>query len=426
MVKKVEAAVANLGYPFHTAKSFDQAYQLLISEKPRMIISEVVISGRSLVDFFNSLAGIPFLFDVPTICVIAEKELIGLVNAQQFKADDYLIKPFRLREARARIKALLMLGKKLPPTSPLGGELEDIGLIPLLKLVERNGLSGRLEVNSETERGEFLFLQGDVIKVMLGELRGREALERILSLKEGNFTLEIDEGIPPSYPQEWATEKVSSSAEEPSSGPLIPLGELSQVEYEGELFQVQTEFIPGEAPTLITLVLRGGEVVRKIKRQWEADSIDIGKEKELVRQQHSHIVSQLQQGGASAIEISKLELKRSGDYRLLLKTVELVYSRVRQKLGSFVSTTYLLHLKELLTDKYPYLDELAIAGERIVLDGLAARRPELIEVEGVSRWLDGFVKKCTSVAPGIVIPTLEELTSTLWEQLQKIGFYPPA
>ncbi|MFB0519089.1 MAG: hypothetical protein ACETWC_07380, partial [Acidobacteriota bacterium] len=121
---------------------------------------------------------------------------------------------------------------------------------------------------------------------------------------------------------------------------------------------------------------------------------------------------------------SKLELKRSSDYRLLLKAVELVYAYVRQKLGSFLSTTYLLYLKELLTDKYPYLDEFRIAGNRVVLNGLAARRPELIEVEGVSRWLDGFVKKCASIAPGIVIPPLEELTSPLREQLQRMGFYP--
>ena len=424
MVKKVEAAVANLGYPFRTAKSFDQAYQFLTYQKPLMIISENVIAGRSWVDFFKSLAGIPAVFDVPTICVLTEKELIGLISAQEFKADDYLIKPFRLREARARIQALLMLGKRLPLTSPLGGELEDIGLIPLLKLIERNGLSGRLQVSSEAEKAEVLFLQGDVIKVMLGELKGRDALERILSLRGGNFNLEIDEGIPPSYPQEGAAMKISPPIEEPSPEPLIPLGDLSQVEYEGEVFQVQTEFIPDETPTLTTLILRGGEVVRKIKHQWEPGTIDIRDEKELMRQQHSQVVSHLQQGGISALETSKLELKRSSDYRLLLKAVEFVYAHVRQKLGSFLSTTYLLYLKELLTDKYPYLDEFRIAGNRVILNGLAARRPELIEVEGVSRWLDAFVKKCASIAPGIVIPPLEELTSPLREQLQRIGFYP--
>ncbi|MFB0518007.1 MAG: response regulator [Acidobacteriota bacterium] len=120
VVKKVEAAVANLGYPLRTAKSFQQAYQFLANQKPLMIISENVIAGRSWVDFFKSLTGIPALFDVPTICLLTEKELIGLVNAKEFKADDYLIKPFRLRKARARIQALLMLGKRLPLTPPLG------------------------------------------------------------------------------------------------------------------------------------------------------------------------------------------------------------------------------------------------------------------------------------------------------------------
>ncbi|TKJ31681.1 hypothetical protein CEE39_07055 [bacterium (candidate division B38) B3_B38] len=425
VVKKVEAAVANLGYPCHTAKSFDQAYQFLTHQKPLMIITEAIISGRSWIDFFNSMAGIPPLFAVPTICMLTEKELIGLIKAQEFRADDYLIKPFRLREARARIQALLMLGKRLPPTSPLGGELEDMGLIALLKLVERNGLSGRLQVSSEKEKGEFLFLQGDVVSVMLGGLKGREALEQILPWKEGNFILEIEEMIPPSYRGMKAIKQTPSAKEELSSEPLIPLGDLSQVEYEGEVFQVQTEFIPGETPTLTTLILRGGEVVRKIKRQWEPGTIDIGEEKELVRQQHNQIVDNLQQGGTSALETSILELERSGDYRLLLKAVELVYSHMRQRLGSFVSTTYLLYLKELLTDEYPYLAEFGFAGNRVILSGLAARRPELVEAEGVSRWLDGFINKCASIARGVDIPPLEELTSPLRQQLQRIDFYSP-
>ena len=421
VVKKVEAAVAGLGYSFHTAKSFEQAYQFLTYQKPRLIISDLIISGSNWIDFSNSLAGISPLFPIPTICMLTEKELDSLIDAQGFRADEYLIKPFRLREVRARIRTLLSLKKRLAPLSPLRGELSDIGLIPLLKLAERNGICGRLRVNSGKGEGEFLLHQGKVVRVMLGGLKGRDALEGILSWKGGAFTLEIERLIPPSYRGMRATEQSSSTKGKPSPAPLIPLGDLSQVEYEGEVFQVQTEFIPEETPTLTTLILRGGEVVKKIKRQWKPGTIDFEEEKELVRQQHSQVVRRLQQGGVSALEPSMLEPKNN--YRILLKAVELIYSYMRQRLGSFISTTYLLYLKELLTDKHPYLAELGFTDNRVILRGLAASRPELIEVEGVSLWLQMFVKKCTSLAQGLNIPPLEELTSSLRPQLQSIGFY---
>jgi len=423
VVKKVESAVASLGCPFHTAKNFDEALQFLTHQKPRLIISEVVISGKSWIDFSRSLSGTPPLSAVPTICMLTEKELEELIDNQGLYADDYIIKPFRPREARARIQALLKVGKRLPASSLLAGELQDIGLIPLLKLLESNGLSGRLQVSSEKEEGELLLLQGEVVRVILGELKGRDALERILSWKVGAFTLEIDEGIPSSHRAAGAKKQTRSPEAEPSPAPAVPFGDLSQVEYEWEVFQVQTEFIPGETPTLTTLILKRGEVVKKIKRQWEPGIIDIAEEKEMVRQQHSQVVSRLQQGGISALETLMRELELRGDYRLLLRAVELVYSYMRRRLGSFISTTYLLYLKKLLTDKYPYLDEFGFAGNRVVLSGLAASRPELIEVEGVSRWLSWFVKKCASIAQGMVIPTLEELTTPLRPQLQKIGFY---
>jgi len=421
VVKKVEAAVASLGYPFHTAKSFEQAHQFLTHQKPRVIISDLAISNSSWTDFSNSLAGIPLLSAIPTICMLTEKELDSLIDAQGFRTDDYLIKPFRLREVRARIQTLLSLRKRLAPPSPLRGELSDIGLIPLLKLAERNGLSGRLRVSSGKREGELLFHEGEVARVMLGGLKGRDALEGILSWKGGAFTLEIEGVILPFYQGMRAADQSYSTKGEPSPAPLIPLGDLSQVEYEGEVFQVQTEFIPEETPTLTTLILRGGEVVKKIKRQWELGTIDFEEEKKLVRQQHSQVVSRLQQGGVSALEPSMLEPRNN--YRLLLKAVELIYSYMRQRLGSFISTTYLLYLKELLTAKYPYLAELGFTGNKVVLSGLAASRPELIEVEGVSLWLLMFVKKCTSLAQGLNIPPLEELTSSLRPQLQSIGFY---
>ena len=95
------------GYEVLTAKNGSEGLQLAKSEKPDVIISDVMMpspNGFELRDILNQddeMAGIPFIF--LTAKIEQEDKIRGIVGG----ADDYITKPFDRKELVARVEAIL-------------------------------------------------------------------------------------------------------------------------------------------------------------------------------------------------------------------------------------------------------------------------------------------------------------------------------
>ena len=108
------------GYEVRHVARGDQAPGALRDFRPDLVLLDILLPGRSGLDV---LADLRRQGDrVPVLMLTARGEVVDRVVGLELGADDYLAKPFALRELLARVRALLRRSAA-PATDPLA-ELE--------------------------------------------------------------------------------------------------------------------------------------------------------------------------------------------------------------------------------------------------------------------------------------------------------------
>lgn len=89
---------------FHTGNG-DEAFSLVLSEKPDMIILDLMLPGKNGFEICRDLRMKNIA--TPIIMLTAKSEEVDKILGLEIGADDYVTKPFSIRELLARIKAHL-------------------------------------------------------------------------------------------------------------------------------------------------------------------------------------------------------------------------------------------------------------------------------------------------------------------------------
>src|SRR2546423_13498895 len=103
----VEAVAYNLrkeGYEALTASDADQALQVARKEQPDLIILDVMLPSASGFDVCRTLRAEG---SIPIIMLTARAEETDRVVGLELGADDYVTKPFSMRELMVRVKTIL-------------------------------------------------------------------------------------------------------------------------------------------------------------------------------------------------------------------------------------------------------------------------------------------------------------------------------
>jgi two-component system alkaline phosphatase synthesis response regulator PhoP len=110
LLRGLEISLSKEGYRILKATRGETGVKLAIKENPDLIILDVMLPGMSGLDVCRELRqkGI----DVPIIMLTAKSEEIDRVVGLEIGADDYVTKPFSLRELLARIRVRL---RRQPP-----------------------------------------------------------------------------------------------------------------------------------------------------------------------------------------------------------------------------------------------------------------------------------------------------------------------
>ena len=101
----VDILTANLernGYEVIAAYDGHQALQLALNENPDLILLDCMLPGM---DGFDVCRKVRLHSSVPIIMLTAKSEVIDKVLGLELGADDYITKPFSVREVMARVKA---------------------------------------------------------------------------------------------------------------------------------------------------------------------------------------------------------------------------------------------------------------------------------------------------------------------------------
>ncbi|MCL5116578.1 MAG: response regulator transcription factor [Firmicutes bacterium] len=100
------------GFRVLTSQNGENALVRIQEDRPDLIVLDFMLPGVSGLDVLRHIrqAG-----DIPVIMLTARKEEIDRVLGLELGADDYVTKPFSMRELIARIKALLRRREALVP-----------------------------------------------------------------------------------------------------------------------------------------------------------------------------------------------------------------------------------------------------------------------------------------------------------------------
>ena len=100
------------GFRVVTASSGAEGLPMVARELPDLIILDVMMPEMSGFDVCRSLKRNPFSKDIPIILLTAKKSEIDRIVGLELEADDYIPKPFDLRELKLRVEAALRRRRK--------------------------------------------------------------------------------------------------------------------------------------------------------------------------------------------------------------------------------------------------------------------------------------------------------------------------
>ena len=95
------------GYKVITANNGNDAVKLAVEEKPNLILLDLMIPGKDGYDVCKDIRSNSEIRNTPIIMLTAKSEELDKILGLELGADDYITKPFSVRELLARVKAVL-------------------------------------------------------------------------------------------------------------------------------------------------------------------------------------------------------------------------------------------------------------------------------------------------------------------------------
>jgi two-component system phosphate regulon response regulator PhoB len=95
------------GYQVRSTASASEALKLAHAQRPDLVLMDIMLPDGSGTDVCRALKSDPATRSVPVMMVTAKGEEIDRVVGFELGADDYLVKPFSVRELVLRVRAVL-------------------------------------------------------------------------------------------------------------------------------------------------------------------------------------------------------------------------------------------------------------------------------------------------------------------------------
>src|SRR5205809_6632476 len=125
MVRGLEDHLRFEGYRTLAAGDGKRGLQLALTEAPVLSLLDIMMPGMSGWDVCRELRRKGL--DVPVIMLTARGEELDRVLGLELGADDYVTKPFSIREFRSRVRALLRRASLARDSGPREGEVIEAG-----------------------------------------------------------------------------------------------------------------------------------------------------------------------------------------------------------------------------------------------------------------------------------------------------------
>ena len=128
--KTVSYNIANEGLKPLSALNLTEAESYISSNNISLIILDLMLPDGSGLDFCKKLKSSNAYNDIPIIIVTAKDDEVDKVVGFELGADDYVTKPFSVRELMLRIKAILKRNSK-DMTQNISSKIETFGILSI-------------------------------------------------------------------------------------------------------------------------------------------------------------------------------------------------------------------------------------------------------------------------------------------------------
>jgi CheY-like chemotaxis protein len=180
-----------------TASDTADALLKAVDNPPELLVCDYRMPGMDGRQLVERLKSRPATASFSTV-LMANKADIAERLSPQDAADDYLEKPFFLKDATRRIKrmidriALEKMAKTAPSDGVVRGSLAQMNVIDLMQSLEMGRKSCQLSLSNAGDKCEVFFAEGQVKHATYGSLVGDPAVFKVLRWTGGNFQLDFE------------------------------------------------------------------------------------------------------------------------------------------------------------------------------------------------------------------------------------------
>ena len=107
IIELIKFNLENAGYETLTATNGIDALRIIREESPRLILLDIMLPGMDGYDICKEIRKDNIIANIPVIMITAKGEEVDKILGLELGADDYITKPFSIRELIARVKALI-------------------------------------------------------------------------------------------------------------------------------------------------------------------------------------------------------------------------------------------------------------------------------------------------------------------------------
>ncbi|MGQ9684571.1 MAG: response regulator transcription factor [Anaerolineae bacterium] len=118
VAETVSRTLQRAGYEVSVAHRGADALQMLRERRPDLMVLDIRMPGLNGIEVCRLVRGTPGLSRLPLLFLSAKAEVADRVEGLEAGADDYITKPFDLRELELRVKALLRRSRQLEAATP--------------------------------------------------------------------------------------------------------------------------------------------------------------------------------------------------------------------------------------------------------------------------------------------------------------------
>lgn len=166
-----------------------------IDEKPDLIIADYTLEAMDGKQLLQKLKSRSATAHIPVMLMASKTDITEKLKMLQDTVEDFIEKPFFLKDAAARIKkvvdkiSLEKMAREAPGESVLRGNLAQMNVMDLLQSLDMGHKTCSLVLTNNGDRCQLFFTDGQINHAAYGELKGDEAVYKVLLWTGGNFEI---------------------------------------------------------------------------------------------------------------------------------------------------------------------------------------------------------------------------------------------